>query len=387
MTRKYMAGFLAALLGLSLAGCAAPEESAESPAAGSSVQSRTADPQETAASAASNALDAADVREEDASAAAEPSPQLVRPEEVGIRPEQSEDYTEGVLRSSAVHVRDGSLYLAYKDQLASGPVAEGGGLDEAEVLMEIMPTIASLAGDEDTLYLATNDGIFALPADALSGAELTSGRLLTELDIATNPFYIWSDWLFFLFDGTVYVVPKAGGSEAILAEDVSDFQVTNRGLFCTSADGALTFLSFADGESETLIQDGCSGRITFLGDTAYMTTGRAEPVIRAFNAEERQPLEIELRHILSATHGVWTEPGRLICQTEDGQVLLYDIGAGSETRLGRFNMPYYEAGELADSVLYNMSGDKLSWMHLTDGTVQEAMLPELLAADAEQSAQ
>lgn len=370
--KKYFALLLTGLLALSVWGCSAQETTAETSGAASAVQQPESTPAE--------ALDPAVVVSDDAAAETGEAPHIVSPAEIGIHPDAAEDYTENVLRSSAAHVRDSDIYLAYKSQLVRAPLDENGEIQEAEVLMNVMPTINSLAGDADNIYLATNDGIFALPADTLRGAELRNGLLLSDLDTSTSPFYIWNDWLFFLYDGAVYVVPKAGGAEEILEEGVADFQVTNRGLFCTNENGALKFLSFEDGSEITLTGSDCSGRITFLLDTAYITTGQAEPRLYAYDAPERQMMEIVLTNTLSATHGVWTEPGALVCQTEDGRVVLYDLGANSETELGEYDMPYYEQGELTDGILYNMSGDELSWMHLDTGETGFVALPDLLPA-------
>lgn len=324
------------------------------------------------------ALDAVEVEQEESAETGAPAPHAVTPEEAGIRPGTAEDYTENVLRSSAAHVRDGQLYLACQSELVRASLDKQGEPQDGTVLMDVMPTVNSLAGDGEELYLATNDGIFALPVETLEGAELTGGRLVAEYDISTTPFYIWSDWLFFLFDEDVYVVPKAGGQPEILAEGAADFQVTDRGLFCTNQSGALTYLSFEDGETTQILDSDCGGRITFLQDTAYITTGKAEPRLYAFAVPERQSKEIVLTTILSATHGVWTEPGALVCQADDGRVILYDLGANSETALGEYNMPYYEHGELAGGVLYNMSGDEVTWMHLDTGETGLVQMSDLV---------
>lgn len=387
MRRKLLAAGLAALLLAIVSGCAqepASEASQEMEAVSTTVVT-TSEAARPSPSSALNVLDAEEVGEAEESAGSTSAAQMVTPAQVGIRPGSAEDYTEGVLRSSGVHLLGSDLYLAYQDRLLRAPLTETGEIEEATALIGVMPTIHTLASDGQSLFMATNDGIFCFSIDELEEAEMSQATVLSSRDTAMYPFYVWEDWLFFLFNNEVYVVPKAGGSEKILLTDVTDFQVTNRGIYATHPDGSLSLLSFADGSDTTLLQEGCGGRITFLEDTAYITTGEETAMLYAYNAPEQQGAQIELTQTLSAYHGIWPEPGGLVCQTADGRVILYDLGAHSETELGEYNMPYYEDGELADGVIYNNAGEKLSWMHLATGETGEVMIPDILTNPQEEA--
>ena len=185
--------------------------------------------------------------------------------------ESPEDLQKGVASAGRVYVHEsGIAFFGYRNLLCT---AKTDGLEFSEFIPEGQMTgnIYAITVCNQYLYISQSDGLFRYPLSAFTdgSGSVSSETVLSEPLGERGHFEIISDTVYFSRGGALFSVPVTGGSETTVADDITDFEVTRRGIYAAFPGGAVELISLTSGERETAgtIADG-SG-FTIGGDSLY----------------------------------------------------------------------------------------------------------------------
>lgn len=174
--------------------------------------------------------------------------------------ESPEDLQKGVAAAGRVYVHEsGIAFFGYRNLLCT---AKTDGLEFSEFIPDGQMTgnIYAITVDNKHLYISQSDGLFRYPLSAFTdgSGSVSPETVLSEPLGEHDHFEIINDTLYFSRNGSLHSVPVTGGSETTLADDITDFEVTTRGIYAAFPGGAVDLINLTSGEKETVgtIADG-----------------------------------------------------------------------------------------------------------------------------------
>ena len=145
-----------------------------------------------------------------------------------------------------VHEASGVVYFGYKNLICTAVIKDG---EVSEFIPEGGTTgnIYAMAVYNDELYISASDGFFKYPLSIFTdGSSNASAATLIESEYRLsefNTFEIFEDKIFFLYGTTLCWMPTDGGDRVPLADNVTDYEVTDKGIYYTTKDGEMMLMS------------------------------------------------------------------------------------------------------------------------------------------------
>lgn len=281
--------------------------------------------------------------------------------------EETRDYTEGVVCSSAVIACGENVFWGDGAKLHGALLDSQGHLADFTLISDMSSEICSLAVKGDSMYLATEEGIFELPLEEC-GQGISAASLINDHEVSYGSFQIYDGYIYFTYGTTLYRVPEHGGDEEKLEKGISEFQVTAEGIYCLNSDGELICVSLDGTERKRLHQLDSEGDIIFYKDKAYIGTGEEDDFIYEYEAGEDEVKKISFKNTLSQYKPVWVTEEFIYYETEDYDVYRYDRYSGAESPTGmEYDLPDYYEGYLENGILCYVQSDDLYWIDLNRG--------------------
>ncbi len=268
--------------------------------------------------------------------------------------------------------QSGVVFFGYKNLICTAVLKDG---EISEFVPEGGTTgnIFGMAVYNDELYISASDGMFKYPLSMFtSGDKNASATTLIDPDHSLSPFShfeIFENRIFFIYGTTLYYVPTDGGERTSIAEEVVDFEVTDKGIYYTKADGDMVLLSTSFDKDKNL---GNVGGVKFTpgGMNFFYRLGSK---LMAFSVEKEAAEEI------STDKGVYEycvpfSNGDSVLYYDDDGMKMHIVSSGKDkafdtTRL----MPFKADAAVSGKYLVSQS-DNYSIMEiidLSDGTHKE----------------
>lgn len=255
-----------------------------------------------------------------------------------------------------VHEASGVVYYGYKNLICSALMKDG-------AITEFIPeggttgNIFAMAVYGDELYISASDGFFKYPLSMFTdGSSNASATTLIESDYALsefNTFEIFEDKIFFIYGSTLCYMPTDGGSKTPLADEVTDFEVTDKGIYYTKKGGELMLMSSDLKEKESLGSISTIKGINPGGMNFYYSDGTK---IYAFSVKKEASEELGNNSQPSEYEIPWSNgESVLFCNSSYNAALL---SGGKETELGSVDdFPLKSFGTMSGDYLIYTSGD------------------------------
>lgn len=146
-----------------------------------------------------------------------------------------------------VYVDDsGVVFFGYQNLICTALLKDG---EITEFIPEGGTTgnIYGMAVYNDELYISAQDGMFKYPISMFTSGETNaSATVLLSPDQALSPFShfeICDGKVFFISGASLCCIPTDGGERKTLAEEVVDFEVTDKGIYYTKANGDMMIIA------------------------------------------------------------------------------------------------------------------------------------------------
>lgn len=380
--KKWFGALLTVILACSLTACAGKEDLAVENDFNlqSETEEENEEKEETEGAGEGEAdKDNAPALEEQENAADAEDPKEADKEEVGGMP-LAVDYKEGVVDASKLFIKNGVAFWGYGQQLCSALLDEDRNLYDFISEGTLNGAINYIALDGNEIYLSTEKGIVCIPMEKSEEGQ-SQATVINEHALSTSSFQMYEGNIYFAYGKSLYCVPKEGGEEKVLEENIEEFQVTANGVYCLNEKGDLLCLSLDGRERKTLCELDSEGKIFIQGDRAYITTGDDKDYVYVYELEKDTYEKLHFEQDLSPYDPVWVTNECLYYESDDYDVFRYDFQTGTESQVEvAFDLAGYEDGTLENDVLYYVLAEDLYCLHLDDGESLKIGKGEALAA-------
>lgn len=279
----------------------------------------------------------------------------------------TKDYTDGVISASCLTIKNGVAFWGYDQQLCSALLDENDDLYDFVSEGKLSAKIYSIAIEGSYMYMATGDGLVRMSLKE-SDREQSILSPIDKHSLSNSSFQIYGDNIYFVYGYSLYRVPKEGGKNKVLEENIKQFQVTTEGIYCLNKKGDLIRVSLDGKERKTLAELGSEGDILILKDKAYITTGDDKDYIFVYDLTGDSYEKLHFEKDLSPYHPVWVMDSCIYYESDDYDIYCYDIKSGTELPSpAMYDLPDYDDGCLQDGILYYVYSDFLYWMNLDSG--------------------
>ena len=229
-----------------------------------------------------------------------------------------------------VHEASGVVYFGYKNLICTAVMKDG---EISEFVPEGGTTgnIHTMAVYGDYLYISASDGMFKYPLSMFTdGSKSGSPITLIEPDYALSEFTtfeIFEDKIFFIYGTTLCCMPADGGDRTPLADEVADFEVTDKGIYYVKKDGEMMLMS------PDLEQKKAVGEISTVrgfnpgGMRFYYNDGSA---IRAFSVEKEESEDLGSTSTPSEYCLPWSDGDSVLFYNKDFVSILLKDGKEKE---------------------------------------------------------
>lgn len=283
------------------------------------------------------------------------------------QPVEAKDYKAGVIDASRLFIKNGVAFWGYGQQLCSALIDEEHNLYEFISEGTLDGEIYCIAIEDNNMYLSTEKGIVCLPLEEREQGQ-SKASVINEHEISTSVFQIYGENLYFTYGTSLYCVPKEGGDEKVMEENISEFQVAVDGVYCLNDKGDLIRVSLDGTERKTLCELGSEGLISIQGNKIYITTGDDKDYVYVYNLEEDTYEKLHFEKDLSPYYPVWVTEECLYYESDDFDVFRYDFETGTESQSDvEHDLSKPDEGCLENNVLYYVLSDDLRWIHLDKG--------------------
>lgn len=240
------------------------------------------------------------------------------------------DMQQNVTVGKRVFVDDsGVVFYGYRNLICTAVLKDG---EISEFVPEGGTTgdIYAMAVYNDELYVSARDGLFKYPlAMFTSGEKNGSATTLMSSDHCLslfNHFEIFEDKLFYLYGTALCCIPTDGGDETEIADEVVDFEVTDKGIYYTNKDGDMVIVSPDLKESR---EAGNIGAVDFTpgGMNFYYRSGSA---VGAYSAEKEEAEEVKTEHDCYEYCQPWSNGSGVLYNDDDFVAYLNEGGKDKE---------------------------------------------------------
>lgn len=296
---------------------------------------------------------------------------------------EAKNYKEGVIDASNLYVKNGVAFWGYGQQLCSALIDDSQNLHDFVSEGTLNGEIYSLAIDGNDMYLSTEKGIVRMSLEEANQGQ-SQVSVVSDRELSTSSFQIYDGNLYFTYGTSLYSVPKDGGDEKSLEENIKEFQVTVNGIYCLNGNGDLLCVSLDGTERKTLCELGSEGEISIQDDKIYITTGDDKDYVYVYDLEKADYEKLHFEKDLSPYYPVWVTKECLYYETDDFKVFRYDFQTGTESQSEvEYDLSKIDEGYLENNVLYYVLSDDLYWIHLDEGESFKMAKGEALGADAD----
>lgn len=293
------------------------------------------------------------------------------------------DYKEGVIDASNLYIKNGVAFWGYGQQLCSALLDGSRNLHDFISEGTLNGEIHSIAIDGNDMYLSTEKGIVCMPLEEAEQGQ-SQVSVINEHELSTSSFQIYDGYLYFAYGKSLYSVPKDGGDEKVLEENIDKFQVTTNGIYCLNGNGDLICVSLDGTERKTLCELGSEGEISVQDDKAYITTGDDKDYVYVYDFEKADYEKLHFEKDLSPYYPVWVTKECLYYESDDFEIFCYDFQTGTETQSDvEYDLSKIDEGYLENNVLYYVLSDDLYWIHLDGGESFKMAKGEALGSNAD----
>lgn len=376
--KKWLNILLAVILASSLTACAGKADTAETDLnQGSKAEEEAESVEEEDKEDASGEEDKEDVSGE------EDKEDVVQEEKAEETQLVTKDYKEGVIDASRLFIKNGVAFWGYGQQLCSALLDENHNLYDFISEGTLNGEIYSIALDGNDMYLSTEKGLVCMPLEGKKQGQ-SQVSVINEHEISTSSFQIYDGNVYFTYGRSLYRVPKEGGDEKVMEENIEEFQVTVDGVYCLNVNGDLLCISLDGTERKTLCELDSEGEISIQGDKAYITTGDDKDYVYVYEMEKGSYEKLHFEKDLSPYYPVWVTKECLYYESDDFEIFRYDFQTGTESQSNvEFDLSDSDDGYLENNVLYYVLSDDLRWQHLDNGESFKMGKGEALGGNAD----
>ena len=265
--------------------------------------------------------------------------------------------------------QSGVVFFGYQNLICTAMLKDG---EISEFVVEGGTTgnIYGMAVYNDELYISAQDGMFKYPLSMFtSGESNASATVLLDKDHALSPFShfeIFEDKIFFTYGNALYYVPTGGGERKEIAQEVVDFEVTDKGIYYTNANGDMILLSTSFDKDKNL---GNVGGVKFTpGGMNFFY--RLDGKLMAFAVEKEAAEEIAADKAVYEYCIPYSNGDSVVYFSEDGMKLhLVNGGKDKEYEATRL-MPFKADGYVFGDYLVSQSDNWriMEIINMSDGS-------------------
>ncbi len=274
--------------------------------------------------------------------------------------------------------KSGVVYFGYENFICSALLKDG---EISEFVVEGATTgkIYGMAIYNDALFISASDGLFSYPLGMFTGEDKDASPTVVCKDSfeSFNHFEIFDDKVFFTYGHSLYYVPVSGGDKQELADEVYDFEVSDKGIYFVERDGEMKILS------PNLDDDKDAGSIA---KEVKFTVGGPNLLYRdgsklmAYSVQKEDSEEIKTENGLNEYMVAWSNGTNYLYQDEKYKTYL--VTKDGETDLGVVgNYPDkaygYQYGDYLVSTSHQYTSMQL--FDLENGTFKEYDLDKEMA--------
>ena len=245
------------------------------------------------------------------------------------------DIQQNVTVGKRVFVDDsGIVFFGYNNLLCSAKM-EGSELSEFVVEGGMTGTIHALAVYDNYIYVSDSDGFFRYPLDMFtSGQSSGSAENLMKnqhLDYF-NHFEIFEGKIFYLYGYTLYYIPAEGGDATKVAEEVYDFEVSDKGIYVVEQDGDMKVIS-PDLDDEKEIGEIAENQKFTVGGAKFYY--RSEDSLQAYSVETEKSEALNNQNTPNEFYVPWSNGTNVFYSTDKFEYILLtpsgeqDMGKGT----------------------------------------------------------
>ena len=279
------------------------------------------------------------------------------------------DIQQTVTVGKSVFVDDGgTLWFGYNNYLCSAK-ADGKEISDISLMARLSGDIYAIAVYDGYIYISQSDGFFRQPLSNFgSGKKGVKSEAVFDDSLASfHHFEIYGDRAFFTRGKKLCCVPLTGGEKTDVEPEVSDFEISDRGIYVLKEDGSMKIIS------NDLTQSRDAG--TFVGDI-YFTVGGTKflcsdkGTMKVYDVTTEKTETVPTEEKLCKYDPPWSNGDKIVYSNEKYEVIFK--GKSGELTLDAYHLPDKIHGYLKGDYLYSTdaSYSKLRVMNVADSTVK-----------------
>jgi len=274
--------------------------------------------------------------------------------------------------------KSGVVYFGYENFICSA-LFKDGEINDFVVEGATTGRIYGIAIYDDAMYIAASDGLFSYPLAMFTGEDKNASPTTVCKDglESYNHFEIFEDKVFFTYGHSLYYVPVSGGDKQEIADEVYDFEVSDKGIYIAERDGDMKIMS------PDLDDDKDAGSIA---KEVKFTVGGPDLLYRdgsklmAYSVQKEESEEIRTENGLGEYMVAWSNGTNYLYQdaeykthlvTKDGEKDIEDVNNYPDKSYG------YQYGDYLVSTSHQYT--KMQLFDLANGTYKEYDLDKEMA--------
>lgn len=254
------------------------------------------------------------------------------------------------------------VFFGYRNLLCTARL-EGTDISEFIVEAGFTGNIYALAVYNNELYVSASDGFFKYPLSMFESGEKTASAVTLMKDSldSFNHFEISGDKIFFTYGYGLYYVPTEGGDKTKIADEVYDFEVSDKGIYYSGRDGSMHVMSPELDDEREIGRIAEEVRFNPGGANLYYRDGES---LKAFSVEKEESEEVRTGNTLNKYYQPWSDGTNVLYSGED--YTYYVVSSGGEKDLGKSSLyPSKAEGSMYGSCLLS-TDPNYSQMQLVD---------------------
>lgn len=228
-------------------------------------------------------------------------------------------------RSAFLH-ESNILFFGYGPYLCTAAVNDAGVVSEFTVEAGLSSDILSLAVDDGSLFVADRDGLYAFALDDMTSGNTASSIQLFDEQISKG-FEIWDGYVYFLYGGTLYRVPIAGGEANALYRGIADFDIFGGTIYFTTTDKGLYQMPI-EGEGVCLATLDDTDCYIAVSDDCIYTKSEIGSTIACYSFDSKEYSQVGVEPAAGEYSVMFACQNTLLYSTSSGQVCVADFESG-----------------------------------------------------------
>lgn len=274
--------------------------------------------------------------------------------------------------------KSGVVYFGYENFICSA-LFKDGVINDFVVEGATTGKIYAMAIYDDALYISASDGLFSYPLAMFTGEDKNASPTTVCKDALEdyNHFEIFEDKVFFTYGYSLYYVPVSGGDKQELADEVYDFEVSDKGIYIAERDGDMKVMSPDLDEDKDAGSIAPEVKFTVSGpDLLYRDGSR----LMAYSVQDEKSEEIKTENGIAEYTMVWSNGTN--CMYQDAKYKTYLLTKDGESEIeGVNNYPDKSYGYQYGDYLVSTSRQytTMQLFDLANGTFKEYDLDKEMA--------